>query len=244
MSRSPSLIEPPASKKDSTPAAVDHADGDQNPAATDKWRRFRKIVAGILIVGAAIWVWDELIKYRVIAKRWGEVVPGQIYRSGQISQWMVKKSLKNHDIQVVIDLTGAYPGWVDQPDQQAEKKAIEKLDIAHYRYPLGGDGTGDIRMYAEAIATLARCERDGKPVLIHCAAGAQRAGGVVATYRMLVRKESPQVAYSEMRRYGWKPEKSQILVDYVNENMPELARLLVARGVLAEIPNPLPVLGP
>jgi len=210
----------------------------QQPARS---RRLRYWLAAILVVAAAIFVWNEFFKYRVIAKRWGVVVPGKVYRSGQVSKWMLEEKLKEHGIQVVIDLNGIE---TDDEHQEAEIATVARLGLEHHRFKLGGDGTGDIRHYADAIEVIHSCVQSGRPVLVHCSAGAQRTGGVVATYRMLVQRQPPQVAYAELSNYGWKAHKNQALLDYVNGHMCELAELLVKRGVIEKVPEPLPVLAP
>ena len=244
MTRTQQRVDSPRPKlvpvENSTPQAL----GEEQPNGPTKSKRLRNFIVGFLVVGAAIYVWDEIIKYRVIAKRWGVVVPGKIYRSGQISQWMIEPSITKHQIVALIDLTGATPESAQDDHQRKEAEVVQKLDIEHYRFALGGDGTGDIQMYANAVATLVQCEQQGKPVLVHCAAGAQRTGGVVASYRMLIQKQSPQMAYQEMRRYGWSPRKNPDLLTYVNSHMAELAQLLVEKGVLEKVPDPLPLLAP
>ena len=201
--------------------------------------RTRKLILVIAVLGGVALLLDEFVKYRVVAKRFGTVYDGELYRSGQISRWMFEKTVKSHGIQVVIDLNGREP---ESEHQTAEIASAEKLNLELYRFPLGGDGRGDITRYADAIETIHTSRTAGKPVLVHCAAGTQRTGGVVATYRMLVRGESPATAWDEMVDYGWKPEKEQELLDYINGNMRTLATMLVERGVIAQIPEPLPVL--
>jgi protein-tyrosine phosphatase len=216
----------------------------ENASPTDKpapSRRLRKWVVAVLVVAAAIFVWDEYIKYRVIAKRWGVVTAGKVYRSGQVSKWMLEKKLKEHGIQVVIDMNGIE---ADDEHQEAEIATVARMGLEHHRFKLGGDGTGDIRNYANAIEVIHRCEQQGRPVLVHCSAGAQRTGGVVAFYRVLILGQSPKDAYAELSKYGWKAYKNQALLEYLNGHMQELADLLIERGVIASVPNPLPVVEP
>ena len=203
--------------------------------------RLRYWLTAILVVAAAIFIWDEYIKYRVIAKRWGVVTAGKVYRSGQVSKWMLEKKLRQHGIQVVIDMNGIE---ADDEHQEAEIATVARMGIEHHRFKLGGDGTGDINNYAQAIEIIHRCEQEGRPVLVHCAAGAQRTGGVVAAYRVLVLGQSPKDAYAELSKYGWKAHKDQALLEYLNGHMEELAGLLVESGVIAKAPQPLPVVKP
>lgn len=194
------------------------------------------ILAAIVLVGA-VWTWEDVVKDRVIPKRWGVVEDGLICRSGQLSASLVKRVLKQHGIRVIVDLTSEVPG---DKDQQAERQAADELGIEIKRFPLGGDGTGDIEQYAGAVTAVVEARRMGKPVLVHCAAGAQRTGGTIAFYRLLVEKKPPALVVKEMARYGWDPKHDTVLLDYINEHMGELAGLLKDKGIIDEIPNPLP----
>ena len=198
-----------------------------------------RILLVIAIVGLVIWLWKNVLEDRLIPKRWGVVQAGKIYRSGRLSAALVKRTLRKNNIAVIIDLTGDAPG---NKDQNAEKKAAVELGIERLNFPLRGNGTGDINNYAQAIAAIVDAKRKGKPVLVHCAAGAQRAGGVIACYRMLVEKKSPSFAYAELLRYDWKDKPDQILLNYINSNMAKLAELLKEMGVIDEVPNPLPAI--
>jgi protein-tyrosine phosphatase len=194
------------------------------------------LVVALLAVAAAILVWDA-VKYRFIAKRFGAVIPGRVYRSGQISKWMLDETIAEHGIAVIVDLQGVDP---ESEDQKYEIAAAERLGVELLRFPLAGDGTGDIARYADAVEAMAESERADRPVLVHCAAGSQRTGGAIASYRLLVRGDSPEVAFSELKRFEWDPESP--LVGYLNSHMAELANMLVERGVIESVPDPLPQL--
>ncbi len=199
-----------------------------------QWR----VVLALLFVSAVFTtIWHEGLKYRFIAKRWGVVVPGAVYRSGQLSRWVFDRQIADHGVTTIIDLNG-----VEKHDrnQHFEVARVRDLGIAHYRFPLGGDGQGDIRRYADALEVIDDCLRRGESVLVHCSAGAQRTGGAFAFYRVLLEGRSPAEACLEMRDYGWRPERDVELVPYLNAHVGELARLLVERGVLDRVPEPLP----
>ncbi len=202
-----------------------------------RMRRFRNVIVSLLVIGVGIAVWDEVFKYRFFAKRFGVVVPGKIYRSGQISKWMIEPTLEKHNVQLVVDLTSFDPNI---EDQHAELEATRRLGIEHVRYPMSGDGVGSVDQYADVIEILHKCEQESKPVLVHCAAGAQRTGGVVASYRLLVHEQTREQAIAEMEKYGWSGGDNAKLLTFLDGQMEELAQKLVAKGVLEQMPNPLP----
>lgn len=194
------------------------------------------VVAALVVTGIGAWAGG--LKYHFIAKRFGEVRPGLIYRSGQISPPMIEKTLHRHGIELVVSLCAENQA---DPAQVAERAAVADLGIERQVFPLEGDGTGDIDNYARAIAAMDEAADRGRPVLVHCSAGTYRTGGVVAAYRLLVEGADPGAVWSELKRYNWK-EKNPILPEYLNRNMDALARELVDMGVIDAVPDPLPVL--
>ena len=197
------------------------------------------MLAALVVIAGALAGWDLVLKDRLATKRWGVVEQGLIYRSGRLPLDRARSALAGHQISVLIDLTANDTG---NRFQSNERAAAADLGIEYHNFPLYGDGTGDIKSYARAIAVIHQARCEGKPVLVHCAAGAQRTGGVVAAYRVLVERKAPAEARAELQRYGWKPGKDQVLLNYLNRNMAELAGLLQAWRVIETVPDPLPVL--
>ncbi len=179
------------------------------------------------------------LRDRFVPKRFGVVEVGKIYRSGQLHRALVRETLAKNHIQVVIDLTHDDPHNINQ---QAEQAAIHDLGLQGLRFPMNGNGTGEIEQVAGAVAALAKAEHDGKPALVHCAAGAQRTGCVVATYRLLVKGDSPSDVLAEMEQYGWRPNHDQVMLTFLNEHLPDFAERLVKHGTLSEKPRTIPVL--
>lgn len=185
----------------------------------------KNISLPFLVVFALLFAFGgwEICKYQLVPKRFGVVEQGKIFRSGRIAPHLIRTTLQKHGIKVIVDLT--------EPDQQdpswrAEQAAAEEQGITRYNFPLRGDGTGNITNYAKAIAVLEQSKKANKPVLVHCAAGVQRTGGAIASYRLLVEKHTPTTAYAELSRYGWKPRKDKILTEYLSGHMAELNSLL------------------
>jgi len=199
-------------------------------------RLYQAGTALLAIVLACALVWQGYLKDRVIPKRFGAVDAGTVYRSGQMHPAIIKQVLVDNHIRVVVDLQ--YPE--DKPAQEAERQAIGELGIEQYRFPLNGNGTGDIEQYAQAIARIHRSVLDDKPVLVHCAAGAQRTGGVVAAWRTLVEGKSVTSTVREMEEYDWDPVKDHVLLEYLDAHIETLARRLVELGVIPAVPAELP----
>lgn len=201
-------------------------------------RNFVLVAIPVIVIGLAVWAWFGLVRYNVIPRNFGVVIPGHIYRSGQISAMLIKKILTKYDIKVIIDLTPDNP---KNRDKQAEKQAVAELNIKLLRFPMKGNGTGDVNDYAAAVAAIADTEKQNLPVLVHCAAGAARTGGVIATYRLLVQKIAPDIVVDEMGKYGYPiHDKKRHLLPFLNQNMAEFAIRLKQAGVIEEIPDPLP----
>jgi protein tyrosine/serine phosphatase len=197
------------------------------------------IAASVVIAGILVCGWFGFARDRVIPKKFGVVVSDRIYRSGQISSTLIKKVLTQYKIRVIVNLNSPEAG---DPDKQAEEQAAKDLNIKVLRFPLSGKGTGDVNNYAGALTAIADAEKQGLPVLVHCSAGAQRTGGVIAAYRLLVQKKDPAFVIGEMKHYGWNSKDNPQLVPYINSNMVQLSVLLKQAGVITEIPDPLPVL--
>ena len=215
---------------------------DRDTASTGQSPRrlFRSLVVVALLAGGLAW-WKTGGEDRFVPKRFGVVVPGRIYRSGQISKWLIEDVLVHHEIQAIIDFNGF--DWNDE-HQQAELAVAWKHKIAVTRFAQSGDGTGDIYYYAQAIKIMHDFDRAGRPILVHCAAGSQRTGAAVAFYRLLVQKWPPKDALLEMQRYDCIPQENARLIDYLNGNMEKLAGMLVTMDVIKRVPAALPHLDP
>jgi protein tyrosine phosphatase (PTP) superfamily phosphohydrolase (DUF442 family) len=172
-------------------------------------------VIGALILGLTIW-WFAGLRNRFVPVNFGVVEPDRIYRSGQISKEVVRKTIENHHIGVIINLNG-----YDTDDALAEQATANEMGVNQILLPLGGDGLGDPNVYPKALAEIVRANRQGKAVLVHCQSGAQRTGGVIATYRILVEGKSPDEAFAEMREYGHDPRHNPLLIPFILQHLAE-----------------------
>ena len=219
--------------------------GTQQGRAPRSAKRMAVKAIGLAVLltalGMGVYVaWDELDEH-IFPIRFTEVKPDRLYRSGQLSRFLIRRVLEEHDIDVVVDLT-AHNHLCK--DQQAEKETVESVGLEYVRATLSGDGTGDLNNYAKAIAAIKRSLDGDKCVLVHCRSGAWRTGGVLAAYQVLIERETPEVAYRELARYTPPTVHEAPVIDYLNDNMARLAQLLVERGAIEHAPVPLPQFTP
>jgi protein tyrosine/serine phosphatase len=200
-------------------------------------KQLRIIAAVLLCLIGGFGLWEGLLKDDFVPKRFGIVEDGKIYRSGQLSRWLIERTLLKYNIKVIVNLAGDSNETADKDEEQ---EITKKLGVEKYNFALSGNGTGDVNNYAKAIAAICQAKEKGKPVLVHCAAGTQRSGGVIAAYRLLIEKKDVPYVVNEMMSYDWNPEKNPNLLFYLNSNMEKLAFLLNQMGVIDKIPNPVP----
>ena len=105
------------------------------------------------------------------------VKEGAFYRSAQLNKNELQSAIQEHKIRSVLNLRGAHPGqaWYDE-----ELAVSQALGIAHYDYALSSHRFVTKQQIGEVLGIV----RDApKPLLVHCKAGADRAGLVSALYR-------------------------------------------------------------
>ncbi len=229
----------PTTVADSPPTSL--ASGKLRSTQRNVLRGTALAAIGLAVVASAIALWTLVLRERFVAKRFGAVVPGKVFRSGQISKFLIADVVERNGIGTIIDLNGLDP---NDADQRAELEISEAKGLRHLRFPLRGDATGPIDRYAGAVQAIVASEHEGRPVLVHCAAGTQRTGACVSFYRLLVSHDPPESVYRELLSYGWDPKANKVLLEYVNGHMHELAQLLVARQTIDREPDPLPMLHP
>lgn len=174
------------------------------------------IVAIALACGLIAW-WYAGLRNWFEPANFGIVEPGRIYRSAQISSHVILKTLEQNHVGVIVSLSGE-----PSPDADAEKSAAAELGIDRiYLGGLAGDGIGDPNVYPRAIERILQANRNGKAVLVHCQSGAQRTGGVIAAYRILVEGQPPAEAFAEMRKYGHDPKHNPNLIPFIEKHLPE-----------------------
>jgi protein tyrosine phosphatase (PTP) superfamily phosphohydrolase (DUF442 family) len=219
---------------------MDMAQGSGMTPMHRKRRLWLGLASMLLIAGILVWLiadYGGTWKDRFVPRKFRVVEPEAIFASGQIDRHLIRGVLTDYHIRVIVCLIG---GDDTNPDSTAEDQAARELGITRVYFPLSGDGTGDIHEYADAIAAIVAAQKAGEPVLVHCSSGSQRTNGAVFFYRVLVEKRDPDATAEEMFRNGHDPRENPALIPYLNQHMAEMARLLVERGVIDQVPDPLP----
>ena len=103
------------------------------------------------------------------------VLPGEMYRSGQLGPEQLEKVIRDFEIQSIINLRG-FKG--DEDWYLQEKEIAEKSGVNLYNLPDMGIGLQSYRLPAreeveKIIKVIAEIPR---PVLVHCKTGADRTG--------------------------------------------------------------------
>ena len=165
---------------------------------------------------------------------WGVVEPGKIFRSATVSKYLIRQKLEENRIGTIVFLsrdTG------DDADLAAERRIADEMGIKFLNFPMNGDGVATPDQYTAALTAVCQAKEQGKPVLIHCHSGAQRTGGVVAMYRMLVEGKSQPEAYSELVHYGFNPKRNPTLLPFLDEHINEWAAALVEGKIIPHVPS-------
>lgn len=222
-----------------SPTPESQTDSQSPPRPRSRFRTY--LILAIIAIGAGIYYYEEIYEERYVVTRFGTVEDGYIYRSSKLPAAVAENVFRNNEIDVVVDLTSVVH---DDKDQQAETLAVEALDILRYRIPMRGDGVGTPRQYANAVAAIHRARASNQTVLVHCHAGAQRTGGIVSAYRLLVLGDPTKDVYRDSMRYDWEPHEDTAWPIFLNKHMARIAGYLVDDGVIDKVPEPLPVFGP
>jgi len=189
-------------------------------------------IVGLIVIVAAL---DEFVKPRVFPKKFGVVIEDSLYRSGRIHESLLPKVLKDYEIDTIVTLTHA----IDTIEwQQEEQRIAKELNVELIRFPLRGDGTGDVTSYVEALRAINKELGNDRRVLVHCAAGTERTGGAVFLYRTLFMGQAQEDAYAEMRDYGFNPERNIALLPYLVDGLPIIVAGLSQYGLTtASVPD-------
>jgi protein tyrosine/serine phosphatase len=125
---------------------------------------------------------------------------GKAYRSAQLNRASLGEKIRELGIKTILNLREAD---VSAQWYKDEKDVAAKNGVQHFDFPLSEYDPVD----AGTLEKIAGVLRDApKPVLIHCAAGADRTGLISALYRLKVEGADPETSFKELSMwYGHVP---------------------------------------
>jgi hypothetical protein len=156
-------------------------------------------------------------------KRLRVVVPGRVYRSGQMTAEGFTEAVARYGIRTIINLQDEYP----DPDirltfldgRTIKESALCKKLHVHYvhlapdlipRREVPKHRPCAIDQFLELLD-----KPSTYPVLLHCKAGLHRTGVMTAVYRMEYQKWTPAQAHHELRANGFGEYVSTAANDYI-----------------------------
>jgi len=203
------------------------------------WFRFLRnalVIVGVVALGSVAWV--NMIAPNLSPKNFGVVRDGAILRSGELTPRAFEQVVTDHGVRTVVDLGAHHPG---SPGDQREQSTLDALGVERVSLRLFGDAQGDPNEYVRALRVMTDPEQT--PVLVHCAAGAQRTGAAVAFYRMLIERTSLDDAMREAERFGHDPADNPHLREML-ETWSEPIRRSLETGELIPYDGPTPPRAP
>lgn len=150
------------------------------------------------------------VRHYLWPRRFVEVVPGHIYRSGYLEPGPLERVIDEHGIRTILVLLNNEP---DNPQQQQEMAIAGRKGVHVLRIGMPGDGKAEHALLEQAADVLANESRH--PVLVHCAAGVNRTGAVCAVWRMKHCGWSVDAALEEAEACGWSPRDNPGLADHL-----------------------------
>lgn len=146
-----------------------------------------------MLVGARLLYVQEQGNFHV-------VTIGEVYRSAQLDRDGLNRYIPAYGIRSIVNLRGEHDGagWYKE-----EIKASDRYHVRHYDVRLSADKAPDAGRVRKLIKIFRTAPR---PVLLHCKAGADRAGLASAMWLTVIDSEPKDVASQQLSiKYGHMP---------------------------------------
>jgi len=158
------------------------------------------LIAAVVAAAAAGAGWTWRAHYRL---RFACVEEGVLYRSAQPSGRQLERIVDAGRIRTIINLRQPR-SLAKDPRADDEKALAAARGIDFINIPYGHHtAQAQIEEFLALVADPAR-----HPILLHCSAGKERTGVLVAAYRMKALGWSPERAMEEMTLFSYDPAES------------------------------------
>lgn len=157
------------------------------------------------------------------SKRLRIVVPGRVYRSGQMTADGFADAVKRYNIKTIVNLQNEYPDpdlvwnyWNRSTIKESElckRLGVDYVVIEPDLVPRRT--TPENRPMAIDEFLHLMDDESIYPVLFHCKAGLHRTGVLAAVYRMEYQGWTMREAYQELKAHGFGDSKCTCANDYV-----------------------------
>ena len=161
-------------------------------------KRFLKTAALILtaagfIAGARLWYVQEQGNFHTVTK-------GEAYRSAQLDTDGLNRYIKKYGIRSIVNLRGEH---ISDYWYQEEIRISNENNVRHYDLRLDASKSPDREQINRLISIFRSAER---PVLLHCKAGADRAGLASAIWLTVIDGRPKSEADDQLSiKYGHMP---------------------------------------
>lgn len=198
------------------------------------------LIAGIIVIVAVA----PVLYYRATyteEKRLREVVPGKVYRSGQMTTQGFEKAVKDYGIHTIVNLQEDFldPDISEGYFSSATIKESALCRQLGVRFvAIGPDLVSRQKVHEKRPQAIEQFlavmdEPKNYPVLIHCKAGLHRTGVMVGIYRMEYEGWDKQAAIREIKKNGFGEtactEANDYIIQYVLNYRPGLRRVQIAQ---------------
>lgn len=171
---------------------------EDDPAShrTERTRSVRRFAAVATIAALSLGVAAVSAYQNYFPKRFAAVVEGRLYRSGGVSPAQLERVTRKYHIRTVLCLLNSESAEADEERAAAERLGLKWLNVS---LPGNGDSTPAQREQIKKLLS----DESLSPLLVHCAAGANRTGLAVGLYRIREQGWSLDQVMAELRAFDF-----------------------------------------
>ena len=169
------------------------------------------VIAGVVLAVylGVVFIADAVVP-NVLPKRFSTVDEGVLYRAGKLTPAAMRTVVAHNDIKTIVDLGAWEEG---SPADERAQASADAMGVTRYRFHLYGDTNGNPNHYLNALRIIQ--DPANQPVLVHCGAGTERTGYLVALYRTFVEGVPLDEAIDEADRKGHSPSRNPVFAKTV-----------------------------